>query len=627
MRSHQTDELVQNTTLNLLNDKSPYVRKTALFALLKLAQASPDFVDKFGIIDKLYGMLKNPNTNLLASVIHVLNELMRDSEGMAVNNKILIYLLNRFKEFNEQGQGLIVALCESHKSLSQEMKLKVMNLLDKRLKSSNSHLVLQICRLFLTFTVENPEMFKQVLTRIGDSMVTMLISTQDEAHFTVLVHIERLIDLGGAEVFKRDFKRFYIYGDEKRYIQDARLRILTKVTDKTNFSEIFAEVCQYSHEINSGLAKAALKALGRLAQQFPRKLDLIFQHLSKCVSLDSEGDGRDFLFDDLVDSLRSAVEPLDTSAEAFRITDYAELGPLLSKMLTIRDYLVTPKAKIDFLWLVAKFCKYIPDSAYLIEGFVNQLEEDNFKKDEQVQQARPESNLKTHRDDILLGDGDPESSGRGPNDDENLPATLKVQILNSAFYCFCTKPREMFPVLGKLFACTIPQENQEALVRDKAKSCYLIMRQDFPGFRAFMSQYFEKPFYDSKKLDVSKTLSTDEKRQIIGGINSLTMFYNKSDNIFVKPKEHFDKIRKKEGTLPGRKLKQRHRNRARNQQEKQRRHGHRRLRARHPRRAPAGRARGGRHARPQQRARPHSRKSNRRGSRHAFSARNGCRDA
>jgi vesicle coat complex subunit len=550
MRSHQTDELVQKTALDLLSDKSPYVRKTALFSILKLAQASPDFVEKFEIIDKLYGMLKSPNTGLLASVIQVLNELMRDSGGMAVNNKILIYLLNRFKEFNEQGQGLIVNLCESHKSLTQEMKLKVMNLLDKRLKSSNSHLVLQICRLFLNFTVDNPDMFAQVLDRIGDSLITMLISTQDEAHFSVLIHIEKLIDLGGAKVFKRDFKRFYIYGDEKRYIQDVRLRILTKITDKTNFTEIFAEICQYSNEINSGLAKAALKALGRLAQQFPKKLDLIFKHLSTCVSLDSEGHGRAYLFDDLVDSLRSAVMHLNTSPDSFSITDYSELGPLLSKMLTIRDFLVSPQAKVDFLWLVAKFCKYIPDSSYLVEGFVNLMEEENAKREEELlNQGSKTQEIRVHYDELIMGDGNPRLKATESDKKQKLSVNLKMQILNSAFYCFCIKPREMFPILGKLFACTIPQETQEALVRDKAKSFYLIMKQDLQGFQEFIRDYFEKPFDKDKMQVQGQELTMERKLELINGINSLTLFYNRSENIFIKPKEHFDKIRKKEGKL------------------------------------------------------------------------------
>ena len=569
MRSHQTDELVKQTTLEKLKDKSPYVRKTALFALLKLSQANPEFIEKYEIIDKLYGMLKSPDTGLLVSVIHVLNELMRNSGGMAVNNKILIYLLNRFKEFTELGQGLIVTLCEAHKSLTPEMKLKVMNLLDKRLKSTNSHLVLQICRLFLNFTVDNPDMFGQVLDRIGDSLITMLISTQDEAHFSVLVHIEKLIDLGGERVFKRDFKRFYIYGDEKRYIQDVRLRILTKVADKTNFSEIFAEICQYSNEINSGLAKAALKALGRLAQKFPKKLDLIFKHLSTVVSLDCEGHGRDYLFDDLVESLRRAVEFLDTSPENFSITSFSELGPLLSKMLTIRDFLESSQAKVDFLWLVAKFCKYIPDACYLVEGFVNLMEEDNAKREEDLLNPNAkQKTVKQHQDNLLMGNGNPRQMAFETDEKLDLPVSLKVQILNSAFYCFCVKPREMFPVLGKLFACTIPQENQDALVRDKAKNCYMIMKQDLEGFKVFIRGYFEAPFDSKTGEPESKGKTVEQKLELIRGINSLTHFYNQSENIFIKPKEHFDKIRKKEGN-ESKFSKNRNRNRTRNQQKEQ----------------------------------------------------------
>ena len=453
----------------------------------------------------------------------------------------------RFKDFNEHGQGLVVSLCENHKELSEEMKLKVMNLLDKRLKSLSSHLVLQICRLFLSFTVDKPEMMTQVLDRISESLITMLISTQDESHFSVLVHIERLISLGGAKIFQRNFKRFYIYGDEKRYIQDVRLRILTKVTDKTNFGEIFSEICQYSNEINSGLAKAALKALGRLAQKFPKKLDLIFKHLSTCVSLDSEGHGRKYLFDDLVASLRMAVEPLDTSPDKFKITEYSELGPLLSKLGDIGDSLVTSGAKIDFLWLISKFCKYITNSTYFIERYVNLMEEENNRQEQQILEQKP-GQVVTSTDEarMLLGNGDRNLLNREKADKGLLmPVSLKLQVMNATFHGFCIKPREMFPVLGKLFAYTIPIENQDGLVREKAKKYYTIMKEDLEGFQKFFKEFFEKPYIDD--LSHGRNLSLNEKRNLISSLNSLSIFYNKSVNIFIKPKEHFDTIRKKEG--------------------------------------------------------------------------------
>ena len=96
MTSHSSDPLVRQTTLRLLEDKSTYVKKTALFSIVKLANASPEWVEESGVIDKLYNMLKNQDSGLLAAVVHALNELMEDSGGMVVNNKILIYLLNRY---------------------------------------------------------------------------------------------------------------------------------------------------------------------------------------------------------------------------------------------------------------------------------------------------------------------------------------------------------------------------------------------------------------------------------------------------------------------------------------------------------------------------------------------------
>ena len=95
MRSYLEDEMVHQTTVQSLDDESDYVKKIALFGLLKLNQANSAFIEELGIIDKLYAMLKSNDTTVLSSVIHVLNELMRESGGMAVNNKILIYLLNR----------------------------------------------------------------------------------------------------------------------------------------------------------------------------------------------------------------------------------------------------------------------------------------------------------------------------------------------------------------------------------------------------------------------------------------------------------------------------------------------------------------------------------------------------
>ena len=461
-----------------------------------------------------------------------------------LSNPKCLKLKPRFKEFSERGQSLIIQLCENSEGLSEAQKLKIMNLLDPRLKSLSSYLVLQICRIFLSITWDNKAMLAQVLKRLGQCLITMLISTEDEVHFSVLVHVERVIDVGGPGVFEDQFKRFYIYGDEKRYVQDTRLRILTKVASKANFSQIFGELCQYSNEINSGLAKAALQALGRLSRKFPHKLDLIFKHLSTCVSLDSEGQGREYLFDALVASLRKAVEPLSTQEDSFSITEFPELGPLLNKFGRISEGLVSAKAKSDYIWLVAKFAKYIKHASYYIEGYVNSFEEESIRlAQQQLGEGEAVQHVSKRQREVLLGDGEAKEFRKEESDEGlTLPVSLKLQVMNAAFYCFFVKRREMFPIIGKLFAVTLEGEHQDPLFQTKARNCYALMKSDLCGFEKFIRNYYESA-YTVKKSDAADMA---QKREKIAGLNKLSIFYEKADNVFIKPKAHFDKLRQKQ---------------------------------------------------------------------------------
>lgn len=46
-------------------------------------------------------MLRSPYPIVAVSVINVLNEVFEKEGGMAINSKIITYLLNRMKEFSD----------------------------------------------------------------------------------------------------------------------------------------------------------------------------------------------------------------------------------------------------------------------------------------------------------------------------------------------------------------------------------------------------------------------------------------------------------------------------------------------------------------------------------------------
>jgi AP-4 complex subunit beta-1 len=48
-------------------------------------------------------MIKDNDTLVIINAIEALNEILVNEGGMAVSSKMIIYLLNRIKEFNEWG--------------------------------------------------------------------------------------------------------------------------------------------------------------------------------------------------------------------------------------------------------------------------------------------------------------------------------------------------------------------------------------------------------------------------------------------------------------------------------------------------------------------------------------------
>jgi len=48
-------------------------------------------------------MIKDNDHLVVMNAILVLNEILQDEGGISITNKMVIYLLNRIKEFNEWG--------------------------------------------------------------------------------------------------------------------------------------------------------------------------------------------------------------------------------------------------------------------------------------------------------------------------------------------------------------------------------------------------------------------------------------------------------------------------------------------------------------------------------------------
>lgn len=167
-------------------------------------------VENKDIIDTLYKLIRDQDPMVITNAIEALKEILANEGGIAKSAKMVIYLLNRIKDFNEWGQTTVLQLISTYKPKSDEEMLDIMNILDDRLKSSCVSIVLSIIKIFLNITEENPTMKQQVFKRVKTPLITLMSSSEIQGTFeityVVLSHILFIVQIGGSDEFQADFK-------------------------------------------------------------------------------------------------------------------------------------------------------------------------------------------------------------------------------------------------------------------------------------------------------------------------------------------------------------------------------------------------------------------------------------
>ena len=74
----------------------------------------------------MYSLIRDPDLLVASNAINALNEMLQDEGGIAINSKMIIYLLNKLKEFNEWGQCIILELVSKYQTRSENELIDIM---------------------------------------------------------------------------------------------------------------------------------------------------------------------------------------------------------------------------------------------------------------------------------------------------------------------------------------------------------------------------------------------------------------------------------------------------------------------------------------------------------------------
>ncbi|KAI8912918.1 adaptin N terminal region-domain-containing protein [Powellomyces hirtus] len=345
-----------------LNDKDPYVAKTAAICVAKLYVHNRDMVKSEGFLDQLKGLLNHDNSTVVANAVAALMEISDRSDDFDFSLDVsqANKLLTALNESSEWGQAyLLDAIMRVVPQESEDAEL-LADRISPRLQHANSAVVMTATRviLYLTNYTPNEEVVNSLLRRLGPPLVTLLHSGP-EVQYVALRNILLLLQRK-PDVLKNELKVFFCKYNDPIYVKMAKLEIMVRLANDNNIDEVLPELKEYSSEVDVDFVRKAVRSIGRCAIKIESASD-------RCIKV-------------LVDLIQTKVNYVVQEAIVV-IKDIFRKYPnryesIIGTLCENLDSLDEPDAKGSMIWIIGQYADRIENANELLDQFLeNFLEE------------------------------------------------------------------------------------------------------------------------------------------------------------------------------------------------------------------------------------------------------------
>jgi len=376
---------------NGLIDISAYVRRNAALACCKVHRLNPELLGRDqGIINKLYELIRDKDPLVVINSLCALEEILQNEGGVALNQLIVFHLLSHMNEFNQWGQHFVLKLLSRYQMSEEEDLIKLLNGIDELL-NSNPSVVLGVSHCFLTFTQNHPDIHKHVYLRIKNPLLSAIVGTGPELSYVLLSHII-LLTKRVPDLFNNEYKQFYVKIKDPLYLRLLKVRVLQVTANELNTKEIVNELSSYALEDPPEFSRESIRAIGKLAMRVPTASELALELLLSFLEMEQ------------------LQHVLATTLIALKdmLRRYPQIAQdVIPRLAHTLDVVEESNAVMAIITMIGEYGDIISDGPYILEEVINSWT----KKDEKV----------------------------------------KNQLLVSTLKLFFKRPKEVKPILGKLF--------------------------------------------------------------------------------------------------------------------------------------------------------------------------------
>jgi len=166
-------------------DGIPTVRVSAVTGVGKLWIHSPATVKDNGLIDRLYGMLRDQDPTVVTFSLQTLTFLLKEEGGLVMNRKMISYLLDRVRSYPDREFCCVIEHFNTD-IRETETVLDIFNALDPVLDSRNGGLVLSVAKLLSKLSENHPNLQSSLVDRLCPVLMKFLKTAKRDFQLDLL---------------------------------------------------------------------------------------------------------------------------------------------------------------------------------------------------------------------------------------------------------------------------------------------------------------------------------------------------------------------------------------------------------------------------------------------------------
>ncbi|KAI8804042.1 vesicle-mediated transport-related protein [Cladochytrium replicatum] len=355
---------------NCLDDRAPYVAKTAAIAVAKLYMYDRVLVENEGFLDQLRFLLNHDNSTVVANAVAALLEISdrSDKVDLVLEVDVANRLLTAMNESSEWGQAYILeALTHVLIENSNDAELLAERVLP-RLSHANSAVVLGAVKAILYFTnyISKDDVVNSLYKKLGPPMVTLL-HNQPEVQYVALRNM-LLILQKQPEFLRNEMKAFFCKFDDPIYVKISKLEIMVRLASDKNIDLVLPEFKEYATELDVDFVRKAVRAIGRCAIQIPESTDKCVQALVELVETKVN-----YIVQEAIVVIKDIFRRYPNKYEGV-------IGTLCESL----DSLDEAEAKASMIWILGHYADRIDNADELLASFLDTSKEEGGSSDVQL---------------------------------------------------------------------------------------------------------------------------------------------------------------------------------------------------------------------------------------------------